>query len=211
MNNDTSMHDTTITINGVTLRAPRLPRQSEVLTSDALSFLAGLHRRFGDRIAELSERGMLNVTAGGECGTHASSWHAMIEKHLIEPPSTIVKPRGLGRYEDRMHVDGAPVSGGLMDYGIYIHRTAHSLVASGRAPYICLPEIVSEEEMHLWQELFHTAEEQLGLPDGTIRAIRMRPGQRSRPASQQASGSPAREAVGPSAQPRTPGLIPAAA
>ena len=200
--------DTSITINGVTLRAPRLPRQSEVLTSEALKFLAGLHRQFGGRITELSERGMLNVAAGGECGTHASSWHAMIEKHLIEPPSTIVKPRGLGRFEDRMHIDGKPVSGGLMDYGIYVHGTAHALVSSGRAPYICLPEIVSEEEIYVWQELFVAAEEQLGLPKGTIRAIRMRPGQRRRSAQHP---QPSQQAPGAAAQRGTPGLVPAAA
>jgi malate synthase len=41
---------------GISVRGPRVERQDEVLTPDALGFLAELHRRFGARRQELLAR-----------------------------------------------------------------------------------------------------------------------------------------------------------
>lgn len=76
-----------ITINGITLTGPRAPRQNEVLTADALSFLAELHREFGPRVEALDAMDGASEQALGEAEDFAASWHALIEKQLAERPA----------------------------------------------------------------------------------------------------------------------------
>lgn len=166
-----------ITINGITLTGPRVPRQNEVLTADALSFLATLHREFGPRVEALDAVDGASEEALGEAEEVAASWHALIEKQLSEPPCTFITPRGLARKEGRILFEGQPLSAGIVDFGLHIFRNARRLMAEGRAPFISLLGLESEEELLLWQDLFIRAEELAGLPDGTIRAIHLGPGE----------------------------------
>lgn len=166
-----------ITINGITLTGPRAPRQNEVFTADALSFLATLHREFAPRVEALDAVDGASDEALGEAEGFAASWHALIEKQLTEPPCTFITPRGLARPEGRILRDGKPLSAGIVDFGLHIYRNARPLMAEGRAPFISLLGLESEEELHLWQDLFVRAEELVGLPDGTIRAIHLGPGE----------------------------------
>lgn len=166
-----------ITINGITLTGPRVPRQNEVLTADALSFLAALHREFGPRVEALDAVDGASDEALGEAGDVAASWHALIERQLSEPPCAFITPRGLARKEGRILFEGQPLSAGIVDFGLHIFRNARTLMAEGRAPFISLLGLESEEELQLWQDLFVRAEELAGLPDGTIRAIHLGPGE----------------------------------
>ncbi|MDZ5077750.1 hypothetical protein [Nesterenkonia sp. HG001] len=160
-----------ITINGIALSAPRVPRQKEVLTAEALSFLARLHEEFGARATAL---GVREDGAGADLIIEAS-WRALITKQLAEPASSIVRPRCLGRREGRMFYRGEALSAGLVDFGIHVHHSARRLLAEGRAPFVELPSFEQEEEVALWQEIFSRAEQLLEIPDGTIRAIHLNP------------------------------------
>lgn len=168
-----------ITINGITLNAPRAPRQNEVFTADALTFLNTLHREFGDRIAELEpgelqpQRNFAPTPVGQRKRAEEAeaSWKALVERYLVEPPSAFATPRRLTRTEDRIFSKGQPLSAGLVDFALHIQRRARRLVSEGRAPFISLLGIESEEELEIWQEMFTRAEELVGLPAGTIRAI----------------------------------------
>lgn len=168
-----------ITINGITLSAPRAPRQNEVFTADALTFLSTLHREFGSRIAELEEpelqpqRNFAPSPVGRrESAEEAeASWKALVERYLVEPPSAFATPRRLTRSEDRIFSKGEALSAGLVDFALHIQRRARRLVSEGRAPFISLLGIESEDELEIWQEMFTRAEELVGLPAGTIRAI----------------------------------------
>ncbi|GAA1455452.1 hypothetical protein ACFP47_12375 [Nesterenkonia lacusekhoensis] len=166
-----------ITINGITLTGPQAPRQNEVLTADVLSFLATLHREFGPRIEALDAVDGASDEALGEAEEVAASWYALIDKQLSEPPCTFITPRGLARPEGRILCEGQPLSAGVVDFGLHIFRNARTLIADGRAPFISLLGLESEEELQLWQDLFIRAEELAGLPDGTIRAIHLGPGE----------------------------------
>ena len=166
-----------ITINGITLTGPQAPRQNEVLTADVLSFLATLHREFGPRVEALDAVDGASDEALGEAGDVAASWHALIEKQRSEPPCTFITPRGLARQEGRILFEGQPLSAGIVDFGLHVYRNARTLMADGRAPFISLLGLESEEELQLWQDLFIRAEELAGLPDGTIRAIHLGPGE----------------------------------
>jgi malate synthase len=67
-------------------------------------------------------------------------------------------------------VDGERVSGSLMDFGLYFVRNARRLLERGTGPYFYLPKMESHLEARLWNDVFTFAEEQIGIPHGTIKA-----------------------------------------
>jgi malate synthase len=66
-------------------------------------------------------------------------------------------------------VDGEPVSASLFDFGLAFHHNAPELLARGSGPYFYLPKLESHEEARLWARAFAIAEENLGVPSGSIR------------------------------------------
>src|SRR5437588_7210325 len=82
----------------------------------------------------------------------------------------LVRPRGWHLPEEHMLVDGKPVSGSLFDFGLYFFHNATELMARGSGPYFCLQKMESHLEARLWNEVFKMAQDQLGIPQGTIRA-----------------------------------------
>src|SRR5213079_2656700 len=82
----------------------------------------------------------------------------------------LVRPRGWHLPEKHMLVDGKPVSGSLFDFGLYFFHNATELMARGSGPYFYLPKMESHLEARLWNDVFKVAQEELGIPQGTIRA-----------------------------------------
>ncbi len=82
----------------------------------------------------------------------------------------LVRPRGWHLVEKHVTVDGAPVSGSLFDFGLYLFRNAHELLARGSGPYFYLPKLENHHEARLWNDVFLHAQEKVGIPRGTIRA-----------------------------------------
>jgi len=158
-------------INGVSLMGPAVPRQNELFTADALAFLAELHREFGPRAEEL------NAAAARQPANPADRWRALVEKNLAEPPSTFVCPRRLSAEEHMIVCDGTTLSAGIVDFGLHIHRNARRLLNEGRAPFMSLLGMESEEELQLWKDIFVRSEQLLQLPDCSIRAIHMQAGE----------------------------------
>jgi len=90
---------------------------------------------------------------------------------LAEKTATlVVRPRGWHLDEAHLLVDGKPISGALFDFGLYFFHNARELVARGTGPYFYLPKMESHREARLWNEVFVFAQNELGLPRGTIRA-----------------------------------------
>jgi malate synthase len=81
-----------------------------------------------------------------------------------------VRARGWHLNEKHVLVDGIPIAGGLFDFGLYLFHNANELLASGSGPYFYLPKMQSHLEARLWNDVFVYAQQQLGLPIGTIRA-----------------------------------------
>jgi malate synthase len=69
-----------------------------------------------------------------------------------------------------MKVDGAPIAGGLFDFGLYFLHNAKAALAQGSGPYFYLPKLESHHEAGLWNEVFIFAQSMFGLPLGTIKA-----------------------------------------
>jgi malate synthase len=242
------------TLEGVSLRAPAqgLPGAAEeVLTPDALAFVASLQREFAsrrraildDRVARqahLSAGGTLDFLPETE-GIRAGSWKvaeappplrnrrveitgptdqrmlvnalnsganvhmsdfedansptfdnlvqgqanliAAIERRidfttpegrdyrLVENPAVLmVRPRGWHLPEKHLVVDGERVSASLFDFGLFLFHCGRRLLERDAGPYLYLPKLESHIEARLWNDVFSTSEEALGLPHGAIRA-----------------------------------------
>jgi malate synthase len=81
-----------------------------------------------------------------------------------------VRPRGWHLEERHLLVDGQAISGSLFDFGFYFFHNAKELLESGTGPYLYLPKMESHLEARLWNDIFVAAQEQLGIPRGSIRA-----------------------------------------
>ena len=82
----------------------------------------------------------------------------------------LVRPRGLHLEEKYMLLDGNPISGSFLDFGLYFYHNARQLIAQGSGPYFYLPKIESHLEARLWNEVFTFSEQYLDIPEGTIKA-----------------------------------------
>jgi len=246
------MADATTLARPAEVTAPIEGRAAEVLTPDALAFLAELHRAFDARRLELLARraarqtrfdagespDFLAETAAVRAGdwrvapipadlqdrrveitgptdrkmvinalnsgakvfmtdfedANAPTWANMVEGQVnlidlwagrlafTDPTSgkryelndkravLIVRPRGWHLPERHVMVDGRPMSGSLVDFGLYFFHNAKATLAQGSGPYFYLPKMESHLEARLWNDVFVLAQERLGLPKGTIKA-----------------------------------------
>jgi malate synthase len=239
------------TFDGIELRGPVPEPFPEILTPDALRFVARLQREFNSRRKELLERReqrqteinqgkkpdflpetvhiresnwqvapipkdlqdrrveitgptdrkmVINALNSGAKvfmadfeDANAPTWNNMIEGHInlrdairrtIEFASPegkeyrlkdqvavlLIRPRGWHLVEKHLLVDGEPVSGGLFDFGLYVFHNAKELLARGSGPYFYLPKMESHLEARLWNDVFNLAQDELGIPRGSIRA-----------------------------------------
>lgn len=242
------------TINGITMTAQPICRQDEVLTPDALSFIAKLHRATASRRQELLQARRTRraeIAAGADprflrgtehirndpswrvappapgledrrveitgpvdkkmtinaLNSGAKVWLADMEdsstptwrnvikgqlnltdalerridftteegkEYKLKPagdlPTIVVRPRGWHLPEKHMLIDGEPIAGGIVDFGLYFFHNARRLLAQGKGPYFYLPKIENHLEARLWNDIFILAQDLLGIPQGTIRA-----------------------------------------
>ena len=82
-----------------------------------------------------------------------------------EVATLLVRPRGWHLEERHFEVDGAPISASLFDFGLYFFRNH----ARG-GTWFYLPKLESHLEARLWNDVFVWAQDDLGVPRGTIKA-----------------------------------------
>ncbi len=105
-------------------------------------------------------RGTITLEQGGKSYALADGDHAVI----------VMRPRGWHLPEKHLSLDGAPLSGSLVDFGLYFFHNAAELLARGLGPAFYLPKMESHLEARLWAEVFAFAEEYVGVPAGSVRA-----------------------------------------
>ncbi|MEE8347931.1 MAG: malate synthase A [Acidobacteriota bacterium] len=87
-----------------------------------------------------------------------------------ETATLLVRPRGWHLEEKHLLLDDQPISASLFDFGLYFFHNVHQLLSKGTAPYFYLPKLENHLEARLWNDVFVMAQDELGIPQGTIRA-----------------------------------------
>jgi malate synthase len=236
---------------GVEVRGRMTPEYAEILTYDALSFLAKLHRHFDARRRELLaaravrqkeiDRGVLpdflsetrairaadwtvapvpadlqdrrveitgptdrkmvinalnsgaNVFMADFEDSSTPTWDNLVQGQInmrdavrgaitfVSPEgktyklnpkiaTLLVRPRGWHLPEKHIEIDGEPMSGSLVDFGLYFFHNAKARLAKRSGTYFYLPKMESHREARLWNDVFVLAQNELGIAQGTIKA-----------------------------------------
>ncbi len=93
------------------------------------------------------------------------------EYKVAEKCATLLfRPRGWHLLEKHMRVDGRPVPASLFDFSLYFYHNAKALMERATAPYFYLPKLENHLEARLWNDVFVMAQQELGIPQGTIKA-----------------------------------------
>jgi malate synthase len=87
-----------------------------------------------------------------------------------ETATLLIRPRGWHLVERHFGVDGEPVSASLFDFGLTFFHNAREQLERGTGPYFYLPKLESHLEARLWNDAFLLAQDELGVPRGSIRA-----------------------------------------
>ena len=180
-----------------------LPETEEIREGDWQ--IASIPEDLQDRRVELTgppDRKMtINaLNSGASCwmadfeDANCPTWHNMLESQLnmkeaigrtiaFDDPSSgkhyelndevaviLARPRGWHLFEKHMLVDGKEVPAGIFDFGLYFFHNAQALLDSGSGPYFYLPKMESHLEARLWNDIFVMAQDELGIPQGTIKA-----------------------------------------
>ncbi|MFD0344387.1 malate synthase A [Streptomyces sp. NPDC127117] len=87
-----------------------------------------------------------------------------------ELATVVTRPRGWHLNERHLQLDGTPVPGALVDFGLYFFHNAQRLIDLGKGPYFYLPKTESHLEARLWNDIFVFAQDYAGIPQGTVRA-----------------------------------------
>jgi malate synthase len=96
--------------------------------------------------------------------------HYELNEDLTSLATIIARPRGWHLFEKHMLVDGKQVPAGIFDFGLYFFHNIRTLLDGGTGPYFYLPKMESHLEARLWNEVFVMAQDELGIPQGTIKA-----------------------------------------
>jgi malate synthase len=86
-----------------------------------------------------------------------------------ETATLMIRPRGWHLVERHCDLGDGPVSASLFDFGLVVFNNAREQLERGTGPYFYLPKLESHEEARLWARAFALAEEELGLPHGSIK------------------------------------------
>lgn len=81
-----------------------------------------------------------------------------------------VRPRGWHLDEKHVTIDGQRVSGGIFDFALFLFHNAKEQIARGAGPFFYLPKMESHLEARLWNDVFVMAQNECGLPQGTVKA-----------------------------------------
>ena len=87
-----------------------------------------------------------------------------------ELATLVIRPRGWHLHEKHVTIGGKPVSASLFDFGLYFFHNAQETLTRDTGPYFYLPKMESHLEARLWNDVFVFAQDELGIPRGTVRA-----------------------------------------
>lgn len=83
----------------------------------------------------------------------------------------MVCPRNINLDEKSLYVDGNPLSAAFFDLGLFLFHNAKNLAENGSCAYLYLDNIENYYEAKFWNEIISYSEEELSLPEGTIKIM----------------------------------------
>ena len=86
------------------------------------------------------------------------------------PAVLVVRPRGWHLIDKHISVDGEPMAGALVDFGLYVFHNALALQSRDLGPFFYLPKLQAMEEAALWDDVMALAEAELDLPSNCMKA-----------------------------------------
>src|SRR5215831_10713778 len=94
------------------------------------------------------------------------------KRYTLNPNTAtlVVRPRGWHLDERHVRLAGKSLSASFLDFGLYFFHNVAALIERGSGPYFYLPKMESHQEARLWNDVFVFAQDELGIPRGTIRA-----------------------------------------
>ncbi len=87
-----------------------------------------------------------------------------------ETATLMVRPRGWHLNEKNIVINDVPISASIFDFALYFFHNVNTLLSSGTGPYYYLPKLENHLEARLWNDIFNSAQNELGIPKGTIKA-----------------------------------------
>ena len=97
-------------------------------------------------------------------------WSGTLGALPADPPALIVRPRGWHMPEAHILVDGKPMAGAFVDFGLYAFHNARAIWKACATPAFYLPKLESHLEARLWRDVLSHTESALGLPHGSFKA-----------------------------------------
>jgi len=81
----------------------------------------------------------------------------------------MVRPRGLHLPERHIKMNGHPVHGVFVDFGLFLFHNHAELLKRGSRPYFYIPKLQHYMEAAWWEKVISWSEERLGMEHGTVR------------------------------------------
>ena len=81
----------------------------------------------------------------------------------------MVRPRGLHLMERHIKLNGRPIHGALVDFGLFLFHNQAELLKRGGRPYFYIPKLQHYTEAAWWEKVMAWSEQRLGMEHGTIR------------------------------------------
>ncbi|AZB42269.1 malate synthase A [Bacillus sp. FJAT-42376] len=139
------------------------------LNSDAKVFMADFEDATAPSWRNLVD-GQLNLRDAVQRTIRLEQADGKVYELNGQPAVLKVRPRGWHLEEKHVLLHDRRISGSLFDFGLYFFHNARTLLEKGSGPYFYLPKLESHLEARLWNDVFIYAQNELGLPQGTIKA-----------------------------------------
>jgi malate synthase len=114
-------------------------------------------------------QGQINLRDAVEGSINYTSPEGKIYKPNEKVATLCVRPRGLHLPEKHVLLDGEPIPASLFDFGLYMYHNHATLRKRGTGPYYYLPKLENHMEAALWNDIFDTSEQMLGLTHNSIK------------------------------------------
>lgn len=139
------------------------------LNADVKVFMADFEDSLSPTWANVAE-GQVNLrdAATGEM-THTAPDTGKRYQLGPSPAVLICRVRGLHLPEAHVLLDGQPIPGCLLDFGVYLANNAATLLARGTGPYYYIPKLQTHGEAAWWNGVIEAGQRELGLATGTVR------------------------------------------